>query len=103
VCACVHSVGLFPVACLKKRAQPLEDAQIPWPLRWKLWPDLRGHVSQPAVDTLKATKGTFRARDASKQFNAGDYACAAMRYNVLLLLFLFHMTLTGPFVFFRDY
>jgi hypothetical protein len=38
-----------------------------------------------------------------KQFNAGDYACATMRYSVLLLLiFLFPLILTGPFVFVRD-
>jgi hypothetical protein len=36
---CSHA-GLFPVACLKKRAQPLGDAQIPWSLRWKIALDI---------------------------------------------------------------
>lgn len=32
--------GFIPTTCLKKRAQPLDDAHIPWPLRWKIALDI---------------------------------------------------------------
>lgn len=77
--------GLFPVACLKKRAQPLGDAQIPWSLRWKIALDIaKGmkylHSFKPPIvhRDLRSPNVFMMNYDANEKVTAkvGDFGLA---------------------------